>query len=1151
MLDVNQTSGPPALCGRLWSVLCMWAAITVLASPAAMAQTPDPSEAPPEQEDSAEDTKASEGGDSDADVEPQPQEGVEPPPQEDEGSEGKDTESEVLNALETEHGLSAEAVDSVSEVATQIQQSERSAEELSSQITALNERLSYLEATETILEEQRRDESLPEAARQKMSARLAVNQSATVVRKAVLSSLDARQKTVQQRRQLLVDRRDELIEQQEVVLERVEETQQRLEEAQKAEEEAREQVEIARRKEAQAADEQLRRLIKKRRQLLEEVADLAREKREGIQTEQTRHSEEVEEFTRQREEIDQRIGDFTEDPSEATAKNQGDPLFDDVIRYRREVRESYLNLVDAYRAGRDAVVSAEEGLEEARAELTEAKKRVAELGQTEVGEQQVKLAEVRTELAELELEIARGRVEVLRQRIDLSREQIDFYNKSIERMLPIISETRRDRFYAVLSDQNWESAWFGVQEVSRRVLDLGERRIGQAMDLAGDLTSLDLWSWLFGLLWRVLLILIGVFFAIEFIQGGTQRITTSVLQRRFFRRRPTLTIKVAELIRSSIRPVLVYFLFLLLVDYLIATFPEFLFLRWILDGVFLFWIVMTVVKVLVLPRRYRETVVRSPAPEISEFEHSGLVKQGGHADLLSMELTRARKLVRSIRIVLIFWLVQAYVPDAVTALIGHSVISWLVEQVFVWGLAIVVYLVLSTWKDDIARLFAQLAEDRLPRAVEFVQTHKDRFYGVLVIGVASVYVLVRELASLTKKYASDTEWSKRVSNFVFRKRIELQQRERNGEGEDIPADESDLPPEYLEFFEVRPVNDEPYVIPRTEILDGIVEDIRAWSHRKGQGSTAVPGESGIGKTTMLTQLVQKLRHEFEDLRVTAGTITEKFDASEYVLSFIAHLFGVETTPESRKHLVDVLNAQSSRVVILDDCHHLYMRAIGGFAALDTFLEVVNLTDDRHYWVLAFNKYAWSYVNRVRPREHFFGQVTAMGAWTDREIQDLIQRRNAEAGMQVSFTDLVVAHEEEGQDDFYEIIKTANGFFRLLQDFSSGNPSVALVYWERSIKVGPDGTLQVTLFRRPPAKPVNKLSDDHLFALTAIAQHGALNPAEIAIVINSEVGFCDMALNFFDELEVIEIDRRTGRAHITPLYFRQIMSRLSSANFLWE
>ncbi|MGM0555716.1 MAG: AAA family ATPase [Myxococcota bacterium] len=1074
------------------------------------------------------------------------------PSADDDAAGDQDDRSESLQKLVDVHGFDEDAIDSPQEITLLVDGLEADIERLIEQRRASVDRLNYLEAGATILDEQRQDASLPEQVRTRMAGSLAVNRAGAGVRLAIEQSLKVRVDTVREQLVLLERHREQLLEAKPTLSAQVEDTQDRLDQAEAAEKSAMEQAALARQREAEEVDDQVRRLIKERREVLEELADLARSKGRDIQEVTEAQSARIEEFTSRRESLEATISGYPADPSASFARDSVDPVFSDVMGDRREVRRSYIELVDQYDRSLDELDAAEDELAQRRAELEEARQRVEKLGETDIGNQQVGLAEARVELAELQRDVARDRADALRKRVDLNREQIDFYNQSIERLLPLISNEQRDQFYSILSNENWESAWFSIQEVSRRVLDLLERRGNQALDLTQNWgRSLDrIWDFTFNLGWRLLLIGFVFFIGFDYISEAMGRLTSYVLKRRFFKRRPTLTIKVAELIRAALRPVILYALLFLVVDFSIANFPELVFLRWAVDAFFLFWIAMTVVKVLVLPRRYRETVMRSPAPEISEFELSGLVGTGDQADLLTMELNRARKLVRSIQIVLLFWLLQHYVPMAVTELLGHSVITWLVGQAFLWGLAIVVYLVLTTWKNDIARLFSKLAADRMPRAVEFVQTNKDEFYGVFVIAGAFLYVLAREIAMLTKRYASDTEWSKRVSNFVFRKRIELQQREREGDEPVIPADESALPPEYLDYFEIEPVHDESYAIHRSDIIDDIIGDIRAWMNRKGQGSTAIPGESGIGKTTVLIQLIDEVAHEFDDLLITSATVTEKFDTSETVLGFIAQLFGLEAAPKSRAELVEMLNAQASRIVILDDCHHLYMREIGGFAALDTFLEVVNLTDDRHYWVLAFNRFAWSYINRVRQREHFFGHIEMLEPWTDRDIQDLIQRRNAEAEMQVSFTDLIVAH-EEGENDFYEIIKTANGYFRLLHEFSRGNPAIALIYWERSVKLEPDGTLQVTLFRRPSVRIISQLSDDHLFALTAIAQHGALNPREIAEVINSEVGFCDMALNFFDELNIIDIDPRTGRASITPLYFRQIVSRLSGSNFLWE
>src|SRR5690606_2811676 len=115
-------------------------------------------------------------------------------------------------------------------------------------------------------------------------------------------------------------------------------------------------------------------------------------------------------------------------------------------------------------------------------------------------------------------------------------------------------------------------------------------------------------------------------------------------------------------------------------------------------------------------------------------------------------------------------------------------------------------------------------------------------------------------------------------------------------------------------------------------------------------------------------------------------------------------------------------------------------------------------------------------------------------WSEAEIQQLIRARDALAGLPLSFSELMVAHEND--DQYYEIVKTSNGYFRLLHEFSDGNPRVALLYWLRSLKYDANReAMQVSLFQRPTPGVLTGVSNDHLFALAAIAQHGSLAASE--------------------------------------------------------
>ena len=64
-------------------------------------------------------------------------------------------------------------------------------------------------------------------------------------------------------------------------------------------------------------------------------------------------------------------------------------------------------------------------------------------------------------------------------------------------------------------------------------------------------------------------------------------------------------------------------------------------------------------------------------------------------------------------------------------------------------------------------------------------------------------------------------------------------------------------------------------------------------------------------------------------------------------------------------------------------------------------------------------------------------------------------------------------------------------------------------------------------------------------------HAGLDAAELAEITNSDRAFCEMALNYFEEREIVELDRSGRRAYISPLYFRQVVKALSVSNFLWD
>jgi small-conductance mechanosensitive channel/flagellar biosynthesis GTPase FlhF len=808
------------------------------------------------------------------------------------------------------------------------------------------------------------------------------------------------------------------------------------------------------------------------------------------------------------------IDGLPEDPDQAERVEQVDPVFDRLIDLRTRVHNHFRDAIQAAKAAERPLDKATRVVERHRSTVAVERSRKAQLGASDVWKERVDAAENKLDQSRHELERAQTVLNAYRERVRAYRAHLDFFTDTIVGLLERISEAKRAAFFSLTHRDNWQDAITSLQNGLRAVSETVDARVEQlsAVDATSPETlSTDTLTWIWGLVWRLAVWLILLKLLLPLVPA----LTDGMLAQRVLRRRATLTLKVAELIRALARPILLFVGVEYLASYAAANFEEFEALVWVIDAVFIYWTITAATKVLALPRAHRRVQGHASA---APFEHLDEDEATAVADLWVVgladptNLARAKKLVRSVRAVTLFWLLSAYVPDFVEPITGITVIWWLVDLLAIWGFVGVVYWVLSQWKDDIAAGFGHLAGEGLAGTVGFVNDHKDRLWGVLVIAVASVYVIVKECGIIARRFVQRTHLFKRISAYVFRTKIELQERDRVKNDGGAPIDGlAKLPDNYRAVFEDRPLTDEAYLVKRERYETAVVNSFRAWVGRRRQGSITLVGEPGVGKTTLLERTATLLDDE-TDLPLIRATIEDRLTHPADVIAFFRELFDLPETVETQAELIAELSAKPektpSRVVLLDDCHNAFTRQIEGFDSLETLLDIVNLCDAQHFFVLTFNKFTWNYVNRIDSREHYFGQVLRVEPFSEGELEELIEGRNAYTAFAPSFADLV--HDQINDEDyFFEIVKTANGYFRYLHEFSGGNPRIAMVYWLRSLRRRRNDleTLQVSLFQRPPTATFSSYTDNHWFILSALAQHGALSAAEIAEVVNLAHGFC--------------------------------------------
>ena len=868
-----------------------------------------------------------------------------------------------------------------------------------------------------------------------------------------------------------------------------------------------------------------------------------------IETELAKEREEKNSaFIKRRDELVVFVEQLPEELQENKRKSTVDPVFHSVWLDRRADRSTYFERFNALQRALQTSDEAHTGLADAQDKLQEAKVQL-ERGETEHSTARVARAETLVKLRTIEAEIADLELEHHDAMLELKLERLEFYEREIELLLPYISSSKRDEFYRLTSDANWQDTRHGLQLALVRITRHIQQRTSQAIDILSDPFSIALWAFVGGLLVRLFFVLIAVVVARSRGPRWIQRLTKEALKRRFFRQRPSATIKGGEVLRHILGPATIFLGITYILSYGQTILPELKYVQWVVNAVIIFRITTVAVSVMLLPRTLREPhKVLEESYDTDEHDNDGI-------DVFELEINRARKLVRSAKVVIWFWLIYIYIPELVVALMGHSIVWRVIDIATTWGFIIVIYSVLSTWKNDIAVLFERLAAERLPRAVQFVNENKDRVWGVLVIGGASLYVIVTEGIRLGRRYLVETEWSKRINNFIFRKTIEYQRRDQSRPDDDEATTlmiES-LPANYKQLFEDHPITEEAYIVERNDHMDDMIAAFyQSWRKHRKQGSIALTGESGAGKSTQLNQIARQFEPTCDavGVEIAVTRIVDKITSDLDVLEFVADLFELSNAPTTKHELIDILLEMNEHMLIIDDCHHMFVRRISGFAGLELFLEIVNLTDHKHFWVLSFEHYAWSYLTRIKRREHYFGKILPLASWTESEIEDLIARRNLMTGYTCSFTNLVVTR-DEGEDVSYEVIKSSRGYFRLLHEFCQGNPRVALTYWLRSLEPGEeDDTLQVGLFKMPPRHATLALDDAYWFTLTALAQHTALDAHEISLITNTEIGFCEMALNYFSEKDVVFIDE-ANRARLSSLYIRQVLRHLIDSNYLYD
>lgn len=292
----------------------------------------------------------------------------------------------------------------------------------------------------------------------------------------------------------------------------------------------------------------------------------------------------------------------------------------------------------------------------------------------------------------------------------------------------------------------------------------------------------------------------------------------------------------------------------------------------------------------------------------------------------------------------------------------------------------------------------------------------------------------------------------------------------------------------VQFAQLGPETSSDNTVP--SIADAQVEGVIARIKATGGGVYAIVGERGCGRTTTMKRIAAQ-SDQLNYVTCPIGGIA-KFKQE------LNRSMGLEADAPFEAAAGKLEGTADDSAVLIDDAHHLILPMMGGLREFDSVLALARDTSSKCTWIFALDEALWRFLERARGSKPLFDEAIHLDPWTELGIVRLLHHRNLRAGISPKFDHLLTDLPADADEvDIAEALqRTEAAYYRLLWDYSSGNPGVALHFWRNSLGIDSNGDVRVRLFQAPEAEALEGLPDSAVFVLRATVQLGFATVAQI-------------------------------------------------------
>jgi hypothetical protein len=312
---------------------------------------------------------------------------------------------------------------------------------------------------------------------------------------------------------------------------------------------------------------------------------------------------------------------------------------------------------------------------------------------------------------------------------------------------------------------------------------------------------------------------------------------------------------------------------------------------------------------------------------------------------------------------------------------------------------------------------------------------------------------------------------------------------------DQPALER-LPFIYRRLFDIRPLESADLLVARDEEMRLIETARERWLQGMPCAVAAI-GELGSGKTSFINAAIEKELGGFPVYKRQFISVVESETLLAEELASLLRLPRAGTLDELQWRINEM--AEQS-VIVIEDAHQLYQRAIGGFETLKKLLLLVARTSHQILWIVSMRKYAWRYLNSALRVADRFTFVVNTENLSGPDLERVILARHQVSGFDLRFLpDEVITRRQRyrrsSEPERQEMLRRS--YFDSLSKASEGNILAAIFYWLNSLVEARSDELVVRPLEELRFDFLRDAQLEKLLTLSMLIQHGNLTAAEHA------------------------------------------------------